>query len=90
MGARRIAVLSLPPTGCLPSQRTLRGGMQRACFEPGNDAAMIINSKLSSKILWLHSSLQDARIVYLDIYNPLLDIIQNPAQYGMHLLIALV
>ncbi|KAH9617269.1 hypothetical protein KSS87_006895 [Heliosperma pusillum] len=39
LGARKIAVISAPPCGCLPSQRTLRGGFQvsnRGCCGTGN------------------------------------------------------
>jgi phospholipase/lecithinase/hemolysin len=84
LGARRIGVLSLPSIGCVPSQRTLGGGIQRGCSESANQAAILFNSKLSSQMASLNKRLPDARLVFLDIYKPLLDIIQNPAQYGNH------
>uniref|UniRef100_A0A2P2QQ39 GDSL esterase/lipase EXL3-like n=1 Tax=Rhizophora mucronata TaxID=61149 RepID=A0A2P2QQ39_RHIMU len=82
LGARRIAILSLPPIGCLPSQRTLTGGPNRQCNEFTNQAAMLFNSKLSSTIDSLNQVLPDARLAFGDIYNPLLSLIQNPAKYG--------
>lgn len=78
-----MAIFGAPPIGCLPAQRTLSGGVLRVCAEDHNAAAQIYNGKLSSKIDSLGSSLtQSNTIVYIDIYNPLLDIIQNPQDYG--------
>uniref|UniRef100_A0A2N9J3F8 SGNH hydrolase-type esterase domain-containing protein n=1 Tax=Fagus sylvatica TaxID=28930 RepID=A0A2N9J3F8_FAGSY len=82
LGARRIGVLSLPAIGCVPSQRTLADGIQRGCSKSANQAAILFNSKLSSQMDSLNNRLPDARLVYLDIYNPLLALIQNPAHYG--------
>ncbi|KAJ6411976.1 hypothetical protein OIU84_005111 [Salix udensis] len=82
LGARRIGVFSAPPVGCVPSQRTLAGGAERECAENLNEAAKVFNSKLSKKLDSLASSLPSGRFVYLDIYNPLLDLIQNPRKYG--------
>ncbi|XAR61636.1 Triacylglycerol lipase [Bertholletia excelsa] len=84
LGARRIAIFGLPPIGCLPSQRTLAGGLLRECNEEYNAAAQLENAKLSRMIKSLNDSLHDskARLIYIDIYNPMLDIIQNPKKYG--------
>ena len=84
LGARRIGVLSLPSIGCVPSQRTLAGGILRGCSESANQAAILFNSKLSSQMDSINKRLPDARLVYLDIYNPLLALIQNPSQYLNH------
>ncbi|RDX64832.1 GDSL esterase/lipase EXL3, partial [Mucuna pruriens] len=82
LGARRIGVFTLPPIGCVPSQRTLRGGIQRTCSDFENQAAMLFNTKLKSQLDALKILFSDARFVYLDIYGPLLNMIQNPAKYG--------
>ncbi|XP_074375322.1 GDSL esterase/lipase EXL3-like [Apium graveolens] len=81
LGARRIAVFSAPPIGCLPAQRTLAGGFNRMCVETYNQAAQLYNSKLSSK-LNTFANFPQSRIVYIDIYSPLLHLIQNPQNYG--------
>ncbi|XP_074378011.1 GDSL esterase/lipase EXL3-like [Apium graveolens] len=52
LGARRVAVFGAPPIGCVPSQRTLAGGIKQ-------------------------------RLFYIDIYNPLLDLIKNPQNYDL-------
>ncbi|KAK3231875.1 hypothetical protein Dsin_003756 [Dipteronia sinensis] len=82
LGARRIGVLSAPPIGCLPSQRTLGGGAQRNCVGAYNQAAQLFNSKLSKLIKNLNKKLPNGRIVYLDVYTPLNDMIKNPKKYG--------
>ncbi|KAF8410401.1 hypothetical protein HHK36_002930 [Tetracentron sinense] len=78
LGARRICVLSLPPIGCVPSKRTVGGGTQRECVERDNKAAELFNSKLSSELNSLNNKLPHTKLVYVDIYTPLLAIIQNP------------
>lgn len=82
LGARRIGVFSTPPIGCLPSQRTLGGGLYRQCAEEYNFAAKLYNSKLSSKLNSLTNQLPNGKIVYIDVYTPLLDLIVNPKNYG--------
>ncbi|XP_047168459.1 GDSL esterase/lipase EXL3-like [Vigna umbellata] len=82
MGARRIGVFGIPAIGCVPSQRTMAGGLDRACVESSNEAAMLFNSKLSSQMDALGKKLPDARLVYLDSYNGLLKMIRDPAKYG--------
>ncbi|MED6208642.1 hypothetical protein PIB30_047178 [Stylosanthes scabra] len=82
VGGRRIGVVSMPIIGCVPSQRTTGGGIERACSDSENEAAILFNMKLLSQIKILNKQFPDARIVYLDIYNILDQMIQNPAKYG--------
>ncbi|XP_061367749.1 GDSL esterase/lipase EXL3-like [Gastrolobium bilobum] len=82
LGARRIGVIGVPAIGCVPSQRTIGGGIQRACSDSENQVAFLFNTKLFSQMEALKNMFPEARLVYLDIYNPLLYIIQNPAAYG--------
>ncbi|KAK9670646.1 hypothetical protein RND81_13G215200 [Saponaria officinalis] len=82
LGARRIGVISAPPCGCLPSQRTLLGGVFRNCALMENQASIIYNIKLTSQLNLLNQKLSGSRVVYLDIYNPLLNLINNPSQSG--------
>ncbi|BAT90160.1 hypothetical protein VIGAN_06134700 [Vigna angularis var. angularis] len=82
LGARKIGVLGLPNLGCLPSQRTLRGGFLRTCSDPENQAALLFNKKLTSQIDILGKKFPDAKFVYIDIYSKLLDMVQDPTKYG--------
>ncbi|WOG91486.1 hypothetical protein DCAR_0310735 [Daucus carota subsp. sativus] len=83
LGARRIAVFGAPPIGCLPSQRTLGGGLNRMCVDSRNKAAQVYNTKLSSELDTFGNTLPLSKILYIDIYSPLLDLIQNPQNYGL-------
>jgi len=74
--------LSAPPIGCVPFQRTILGGLLRKCAEKYNDAAKLFNIKLAKELDSLNQNLPNARMVYLDVYNPLLDIILNYQNYG--------
>ncbi|XP_060673005.1 GDSL esterase/lipase EXL3-like [Ziziphus jujuba] len=82
LGVRRFGVFSAPPVGCVPSQRTLLGGFRRDCAEDSNQAALLFNSKLSAHLDYLNKNLPNANFLYIDVYNPLLDIINNPNKYG--------
>ncbi|AEE35772.1 GDSL esterase/lipase EXL3 [Arabidopsis thaliana] len=81
-GVRRVAVFGAPPIGCVPSQRTLGGGILRDCADNYNEAAKLFNSKLSPKLDSLRKTLPGIKPIYINIYDPLFDIIQNPANYG--------
>ncbi|KAF6163809.1 hypothetical protein GIB67_016149 [Kingdonia uniflora] len=82
LGAKRVGVFSTPPIGCVPSQRTLGGGKQRQCAEDYNIASKLFNTKLSSELSRLTNKYKPARFVYIDIYNPLFNLIQNPQSSG--------
>lgn len=80
-----MAVFGAPPVGCLPSQRSYHGGYLRTCVDRYNQAARVYNSKLSTKLDTLSKTLPQSRVVYIDIYDPLFDIIQNPQKYGKYI-----
>ncbi|XP_055834971.1 GDSL esterase/lipase EXL3-like [Solanum dulcamara] len=82
MGARRIWIFGLPPIGCLPSQRLRGGGFPKVCVEEYNQAAQMTNTKLSAKIYSLNEKLPQSELLYINIYDPLLDIIVNHHKYG--------
>eukprot|EP01018_Ginkgo_biloba_P025484 Gb_06060 [translate_table: standard] len=83
LNARRIALINLPPLGCLPFGRTERILQSKgACVEEINQAASDFNTGLMSIIDQLKSVLPDLKIVSLD-YNTLIsDAIKNPSKYG--------
>ena len=82
LGARKIGVLSAPPLGCVPSQRTLVGGSKEECAKDPNEASKMFNDKLSAELGYLNDNLPDAKVVYIDVYYSLLDLITNPNKYG--------
>ncbi|TXG52018.1 hypothetical protein EZV62_021187 [Acer yangbiense] len=86
LGARNFLILSAPPLGCLPSTITVAGrGSRKECIEKYNQAAQLFNTKLSAEIDSLNNTLPQSRLVYVDIYYSLLDIIQNPNKYGFEI-----
>lgn len=82
MGARKIAYVGLPPIGCLPSQRTLGGGVSRECVATRNEAAMLYNSRIAAELKRLSSNFEGTKLIYLDIYTIILDLVQRPSSYG--------
>ncbi|KAK3231872.1 hypothetical protein Dsin_003753 [Dipteronia sinensis] len=87
LGARKIAVFGAPPLGCLPSSKTFAGEIisREKCVELYNQAARLFSDKLSAEVDRLNSNLADAKLVFFDIYNPLLDLIQDPNKYGFEI-----
>lgn len=82
LGARRIGIISAPPCGCLPSQRTTRGGLLRPCAEELNQASSLYNQKLGNEFKSLNQKLVDSKLVFLDVYNLLLNLIRDPSHSG--------
>ncbi|KAH9312863.1 hypothetical protein KI387_027898, partial [Taxus chinensis] len=83
LDARRIAVINVPPLGCLPLERTIGFFISKgACVEERNVAAAGFNTGLNAMILDLKSALHDIRIVTLDYNNLISEFILNPSKYG--------
>lgn len=54
------------------------------CAENQNQQAQIFNNMLKGQLPILESNLPQSRIAFVDFYNPLISIINNPEQYGIH------
>lgn len=52
------------------------------CLPHVNYGAKIYNQKVSNLVDRFGQNLPDAKFVYIDMYNPLLEVIDNPGQYG--------
>ncbi|CAD6205196.1 unnamed protein product [Miscanthus lutarioriparius] len=83
-GARRINIAGAPPIGCVPSQRTNAGGLERECVSLYNQASVVYNAALEKEIKRLNGSeaLPGSVLKYIDLYTPLIDMIQRPDAYG--------
>ncbi|XP_022752925.1 GDSL esterase/lipase At2g30310-like [Durio zibethinus] len=83
-GCRTIVIAGLPPMGCLPVLITLRlkQPLDRTCLEDDNADARSYNQKLVNLLPQLQASLPGSRIVYADVYTPLIDMVNNPQKYG--------
>lgn len=84
VGARKVAVFGAPPLGCVPYMRRIGGGEQNGCAEDQNEAMLLYNSKLSSMLTSLTPRLLQSKVIYVNMYDPLFNIIQNPHKYGKH------
>ncbi|RZC50128.1 hypothetical protein C5167_018548 [Papaver somniferum] len=83
LGAKNIALVGLPPSGCLPLIKTLNLVPGRPNLEEIKKASKDFNVKLQNLVATLSIELDGIELVYADIYNPLLKIIQNPNLYGI-------
>ncbi|XP_057840552.2 GDSL esterase/lipase At2g42990 isoform X2 [Cryptomeria japonica] len=82
LGATRIALINLPPLGCLPIERTLTSLRNKgACDEERNEAASGFNSGLNAMIDGLKPAFPNLKIVSLDYNNLISELIANPSKY---------
>ena len=86
-----MVVAGLPPIGCLPIQMTARFEIptNRKCLEDQNSDAQSYNKKLAKLLPEIQATLPRSKIVYADVYEPLIDMINLPQQYGNHLTVVL-
>ncbi|CAH8391079.1 unnamed protein product [Eruca vesicaria subsp. sativa] len=82
IGARKIGFIGVSPIGCIPIQRTTRGGLKRKCADEINVAAQLFNTKLSRSLHSVAETLKNTTLVYIDIYALFAHMIQNPKEYG--------
>ncbi|KAL9232139.1 hypothetical protein vseg_007279 [Gypsophila vaccaria] len=85
-GAEKIAVVSLPPVGCLPIVMTSRdpsyNNIPRQCVESLSTLARDFNHMLQIELNTVQISRPTLTVVYADIYTPLQDQIYHPTKYG--------
>ena len=76
--------MSYPPLGCLPSQITLHGILQKqeGCITFMNEVASEMNVRLQLILGTLERILPNTTFAYLNSYDLLLDAVQNPTKYG--------
>ncbi|VVB08322.1 unnamed protein product [Arabis nemorensis] len=87
LGARRIGVFSAVPVGCVPAGRTIHGKFKRTCSDKLNQMALQFNTKLSPLLEGLRKELPETKIAFIDVYDTLNDMIVNPKNYVLNLLI---
>ncbi|RWR89640.1 GDSL esterase/lipase [Cinnamomum micranthum f. kanehirae] len=79
LGGSRFAVVGMPPIGCMPLVKNLKG--VTACVDSLNQVAATFNSKLQAQLSALKTTL-DIKVAYGDIYNALISAIKTPTKYG--------
>ncbi|XP_023736729.1 GDSL esterase/lipase At5g45960 [Lactuca sativa] len=82
-GAMKIGVVGIPPIGCLPAIITINSKKpisNRECIGNLNSLARDINQMLKTNLKGLQRP--GTKIVYADIYNPLIDMVNHKTKYG--------
>ncbi|PIA46871.1 hypothetical protein AQUCO_01500422v1 [Aquilegia coerulea] len=80
LGARKIAMVGLPPIGCLPFLLALNH--QHECIETYSIAAKQFNQMLQEELKAMQNANPGVLLIYADIYEPLQGIIQNYKESG--------
>jgi hypothetical protein len=81
-GARRVAFIGIPPIGCVPSQRTMSGGIDRECSQGHNEVAVAYNAGMVQQLAALRAKYPGTLLVFMDIYGFLYDMMMHPRSYG--------
>ncbi|XP_062217883.1 GDSL esterase/lipase EXL3-like [Phragmites australis] len=81
-GARRVAFIGIPPIGCVPSQRTMSGGLERECSQGHNEIAVAYNAGMEKELAALRGKYPGTLLVFMDIYGFLYDMMMHPSSYG--------
>jgi phospholipase/lecithinase/hemolysin len=83
LGVRNVLVGGLPPMGCLPIHMTAKfRNIFRFCLEHHNKDSVLYNEKLQNLLPQIEASLPGSKFLYADVYNPMMEMIQNPSKYG--------
>ncbi|PIA53343.1 hypothetical protein AQUCO_00900131v1 [Aquilegia coerulea] len=87
--ARKIIVIGIGPLGCAPralwesyNSTAHTNADDRHCVQEINELILQYNAMLSEHLLELNYELFDAQIVFCDVYQGMLQIINNPKRYG--------
>ncbi|XP_068461766.1 GDSL esterase/lipase At2g30220-like [Phaseolus vulgaris] len=84
LGCRKFAVSGLPCIGCIPIQITKSLSLKdRKCVEDENSDAKQYNRKLARLLLKIEAMLPQSKVVYADIYDTLINLINHPQKYGL-------
>lgn len=82
LGARKMSMGGLAPMGCMPLERTVYDMDRGGCVEKYNMVAMEFNGKLEAMVARLRAQLTGFRLVYSNVYDTVLQAIENPSTYG--------
>lgn len=81
-GARKFVITAVGSVGCIPLLRYQTANNTNECFEQANFWANKYNQQLQSMLKGLKAELKDINYSFIDTYNLLTDVTQNPARYG--------
>nr|CAB3475773.1 unnamed protein product [Digitaria exilis] len=89
-GAKTVVVPGIPPIGCAPSNLALFPNADPASYDPQtgclkqlNDLAIYHNSLLQEAIKNVQTKHKDVKVIYVDFFTPIIDIIVSPQKLGL-------
>lgn len=80
---RKITIASIGPIGCAPSILVTRS-VYGNCIDYINGYARNFNAALKPMLEQLQPQLPGSTLVYIDAYTIVMNILQNPLQYGIN------
>ncbi|KAL8511570.1 hypothetical protein ACS0TY_018103 [Phlomoides rotata] len=81
-GARMVGVVGQPPIGCVPvviTVTSVNDDSQQRCNESLSSVGFDYNQKLKKMLKKMDDS--KFRVIYADIYDPMIDMVKNPSKY---------
>jgi hypothetical protein len=78
-----MVVMGLAPIGCAPRYMWEYGTVNGDCVEPINDMAIEFNFLMRYIVEKLAEELPDANIIFCDVYEGSMDILNNHERYGI-------
>ncbi|KAK4389394.1 GDSL esterase/lipase LIP-4 [Sesamum angolense] len=88
VGGRNFWVHNTGPLGCLPRELAIRSNgsagdyNEYGCLTPLNQGAKAFNAQLEALCEELRSQMENATIVYVDVYSIKYDLVANSTHYG--------
>ncbi|KFK31504.1 hypothetical protein AALP_AA6G121100 [Arabis alpina] len=79
IGARRLVVVGVPPMGCMPLMKYLKG--QETCIDQLNQIAFSFNSKIVKNLELLQSEI-GLKTIYVDAYSTIQEAVKTPQKFG--------
>ncbi|XP_015689203.1 GDSL esterase/lipase At5g37690-like [Oryza brachyantha] len=80
LGARKVVFNSLPPLGCIPSQRVHSGNGK--CLDHVNAYAVEFNAAAKKLLDGMNAKLPGARMALADCYSVVMELIVHPEKHG--------
>ncbi|CAI0408735.1 unnamed protein product [Linum tenue] len=82
MNVRKMVIMGMPPIGCAPHYLWKYGSKNGECVEEINNMITEFNFLMRYIVDQLQYELPQAQIIFCDVYEGSMDIIQNHANYG--------
>lgn len=85
LGARKFVVMSLYPNGCSPMVRArIPIPMPTDCVQAINVPLRLYNNNLRSLVDEMTQKMPGSKLVYVNVYKIIRDIIRTPTQHGKY------